>query len=134
MWTSGLYDCCEDIPNCFLTCFCPCVTFGRIAEIVDRGKTSRRLGALMVVAMSHIGCGWYYASKYRLKIRQEFSLPEEPCSDALIHCFCCGCALCQEHRELKSRGLDPSLGWQGNVAGHNPQGNTPPTVATGMDR
>lgn len=25
----------------FLTCFCPCITFGRIAEIVDKGNTCK---------------------------------------------------------------------------------------------
>ena len=62
--------------------------------------------------MSHIGCGWYYASTYRAKLRRQYSLPEEPCSDGAIHFFCCSCALSQEHRELKYRGLDPSLGNQ----------------------
>lgn len=70
------------------------------------------LAGLMVVAMSKIGCGWYYASKYRAKLRNQYSLPEEPCSDGAIHFFCCSCALSQEHRELRYRGLDPSLGNQ----------------------
>ncbi|KAK9903823.1 hypothetical protein M0R45_000930 [Rubus argutus] len=32
-WSTGLLD-------CLFTCFCPCITFGQIAEIVDRGTTS----------------------------------------------------------------------------------------------
>ncbi|CAG7861527.1 unnamed protein product [Brassica rapa] len=112
-WTTGLYDCfSEDIPTCCFTWFCPCVAFGRIAEILDKGETGQGFAGLMVVAMSHIGCGWYYASTYRAKLRRQYSLPEEPCSDGAIHFFCCSCALSQEHRELKYRGLDPSLGNQ----------------------
>ncbi|KAF3601087.1 hypothetical protein F2Q69_00036538, partial [Brassica cretica] len=85
-WTTGLYDCfSEDISTCYFTWFCPCVAFGRIAEILDKGETSRA------------------------KLRNQYSLPEEPCSDGAIHFFCCSCALSQEHRELKYRGLDPSL-------------------------
>ncbi|KAJ8646671.1 hypothetical protein MRB53_008419 [Persea americana] len=38
-WSSGLCDCCNDPSNCLLTCCCPCVTFGQIAEIIDRGTT-----------------------------------------------------------------------------------------------
>ncbi|CAF2075403.1 unnamed protein product [Brassica oleracea var. botrytis] len=112
-WTTGLYDCfSEDISTCYFTWFCPCVAFGRIAEILDKGETSQGLAGLMLVAMSKVGCGWYYASKYRAKLRNQYSLPEEPCSDGAIHFFCCSCALSQEHRELKYRGLDPSLGNQ----------------------
>ncbi|KAI8538848.1 hypothetical protein RHMOL_Rhmol09G0135300 [Rhododendron molle] len=42
-WSSGLYDCCDDVANCKLntgaklccvTCYVPCVTFGQIAEIL----------------------------------------------------------------------------------------------------
>ncbi|XP_010511107.1 PREDICTED: protein PLANT CADMIUM RESISTANCE 9-like isoform X1 [Camelina sativa] len=143
-WTTGLYDCfSEDISTCCFTWFCPCVAFGRIAEILDKGETSQGLAGLMVVAMSHIGCGWYYASLYRAKLRHQYSLPEEPCADGPIHFFCCACALSQEHREIKHRGLDPSLvffcvlplqlhkGWQGNI---NKGLSTPPFVASGMDR
>ncbi|KAF5179038.1 hypothetical protein FRX31_031381 [Thalictrum thalictroides] len=38
-WTTGLYDCFDDPSICFLTCCCPCITFGQIAEIIDEGKT-----------------------------------------------------------------------------------------------
>ncbi|KAL5726264.1 Cell number regulator 2 [Ranunculus cassubicifolius] len=39
-WSTGLCDCCDDPSNCCMTCCCPCITFGRIAEVVDRGTTS----------------------------------------------------------------------------------------------
>nr|POE81921.1 protein plant cadmium resistance 3 [Quercus suber] len=38
-WSTGLCDCCEDFPNCCITWLCPCITFGRIAEIVDGGSS-----------------------------------------------------------------------------------------------
>ncbi|KVH97681.1 Uncharacterized protein family Cys-rich [Cynara cardunculus var. scolymus] len=38
-WSTGLCDCTSDASNCCRTIFCPCVTFGRIAEIVDKGTT-----------------------------------------------------------------------------------------------
>ncbi|XP_022746284.1 cell number regulator 1-like [Durio zibethinus] len=37
-WTSGLCHCFDDPVNCVITCFCPCITFGQIAEIVNRGS------------------------------------------------------------------------------------------------
>ncbi|PPS06883.1 hypothetical protein GOBAR_AA13766 [Gossypium barbadense] len=38
-WSSGLCDCFSDWRNCCITCWCPCVTFGQIAEIVDKGSS-----------------------------------------------------------------------------------------------
>ena len=34
------------------------------------------------------------------------------------HCNYDCCALCQEHREFRSRGLDPSLGWEADRVNH----------------
>ncbi|CAN6971538.1 unnamed protein product [Brassica rapa subsp. trilocularis] len=90
-WTTGLYDCfSEDIPTCCFTWFCPCVAFGRIAEILDKGETGQGFAGLMVVAMSHIGCGWYYASTYRAKLRRHTPCPRSlvpmaPSTSSAVH-------------------------------------------------
>ncbi|KAK3421708.1 hypothetical protein EUGRSUZ_G02339 [Eucalyptus grandis] len=42
-WSTGLCNCCDDFSSCCLTCWCPCITFGRIAEMVDRGSTCRAM-------------------------------------------------------------------------------------------
>ncbi|KAJ7952865.1 Plant cadmium resistance 2 [Quillaja saponaria] len=39
-WSTQLCHCCDDPGNCFVTCFCPCITFGQIAEIVNKGAIS----------------------------------------------------------------------------------------------
>ncbi|KAJ0726950.1 putative PLAC8 motif-containing protein [Helianthus annuus] len=41
-WSTGLCDCGKDSSSCCLTCWCPCITFGRIGEIVDKGTTCKR--------------------------------------------------------------------------------------------
>ncbi|KAK3148845.1 hypothetical protein QOZ80_3AG0209440 [Eleusine coracana subsp. coracana] len=112
-WSSGLFDCFDDCGLCCLTCWCPCITFGRVAEIVDRGASScGTSGALYALLGALTGCQWIYSCTYRQKMRAQFGLADAPCCDCCVH-FCCeACALCQEYKELKARGFDPDLGWQ----------------------
>ncbi|KAK9049255.1 hypothetical protein SSX86_031778 [Deinandra increscens subsp. villosa] len=150
-WSTGLCDCGKDYSSCCLTCWCPCITFGRIAEITDKGTTCKCLswlifvffkskttcgvhGALYSVLYLFTGCQWIYSCMYRSKLRQQYMLPEEPCNDCLVHCCCEWCAVCQEYRELKYRGLEPSLGWEENLARQNQGVAMPPVGPSEMKR
>nr|XP_043626734.1 protein PLANT CADMIUM RESISTANCE 2-like [Erigeron canadensis] len=119
-WSTGLCDCGSDVSNCCITCWCPCITFGQIAEIADKGTTSCAVhGALYTILLLLTGCQCIYSCMYRSKMRQQYMLPEEPCNDCLLHCCCEACAMCQEYRELQHRGFNMSLGWHGNVERQN---------------
>ncbi|KAK4430324.1 protein PLANT CADMIUM RESISTANCE 2 [Sesamum alatum] len=110
-WATGLCDCFSDVSNCCITCWCPCITFGQIAEIVDRGSTSCGASGALYALIAYItGCACIYSCFYRSKMRRQYMLPEDPCPDCLVHFFCESCALCQEYRELQHRGFDMSLG------------------------
>ncbi|CAL5430623.1 unnamed protein product [Camellia sinensis] len=110
-WSTGLCDCFDDVPNCCITCWCPCITFERIAEIVDKGSTScGASGALYTLISIVVGCPCFYSCFYRSKMRQQYLLHESPCGDCLVHCCCESCALCQEYRELKNRRFDMAIG------------------------
>ncbi|KAL5210562.1 hypothetical protein ABZP36_006185 [Zizania latifolia] len=91
-WSSGLLECGGDCGICCMTLWCPCITFGRVAEIVDRGATScgasGALYALLGCLTGTIGCQWIYSCTYRRKMRAQ---------------------------ELVDRGYDPKLGWDLNV-------------------
>uniref|UniRef100_A0A7N0ULZ3 Uncharacterized protein n=1 Tax=Kalanchoe fedtschenkoi TaxID=63787 RepID=A0A7N0ULZ3_KALFE len=134
-WSSGLFDCFSDIGTCCLTCWCPCVTFGRIAEMADRGASPCGVsGALYTLICCLTGCSCMYSCFYRAKLRGQLFLDESPCADCCVH-FCCeGCALCQEYRELKSRGLSMSIGWHGNVERQRRIASVAPRQEKGMDR
>ncbi|KAH7839150.1 hypothetical protein Vadar_000473 [Vaccinium darrowii] len=135
VWSSGLCDCCDDVPNCCITFWCPCITFGRIAEIVDKGSTScGASGALYALIMYLTGHACVYSCFYRSKLRQQYTLPESPCNDCCVHCCCETCALCQEYRELKSRGFDMSIGWEGNVEKQRREMAMAPMPQGGMTR
>ncbi|XP_071739274.1 cell number regulator 10-like [Rutidosis leptorrhynchoides] len=110
-WSTGLCDCCDDASNCCETCWCPCITFGEIADIIDKGTVSCELHALLYSLICYLtSFQWIYSWLYRSKMRQQYNLPQEPCHDCCVN-FCCEkCALCQEYRELKHRGFQMSLG------------------------
>ncbi|VFQ92395.1 unnamed protein product [Cuscuta campestris] len=134
-WSTGLFGCFSDPSNCCLTFWCPCVTFGRIAEIVDKGSSSCGVnGALYTLMACVTGCPCLYSCFYRKKMREQYMLRDRPCGDCLLHCFCESCALCQEHRELKIRGFDMSIGWHGNVEKQNNGIVMAPIPQGGMSR
>ncbi|KAH7516560.1 protein PLANT CADMIUM RESISTANCE 11 [Ziziphus jujuba] len=134
-WSTGLCDCCDDVTSCCLTCWCPCVTFGRIAEMVDRGSTSCGVsGALYTLILCVTGCSCMYSCFYRSKLRGQYFLEESPCTDCCIHCCCEECALCQEYRELKNHGFDMSIGWHGNEERKKRIAAMPPTAQGSMKR
>ncbi|XP_021719289.1 protein PLANT CADMIUM RESISTANCE 2-like [Chenopodium quinoa] len=134
-FSTGLCDCCSDMSSCCLTCWCPCITFGRIAEIVDRGSTSCcTSGTLYTLLLCLTGCQSIYSCTYRSKLKAQLGMPDNCCADLCSHCCCEYCALCQEYRELQHRGYNLALGWQGNMERQNPGIAMPPQVPSGMAR
>ncbi|PON69106.1 PLAC8 motif-containing protein [Parasponia andersonii] len=114
-WSTGLCHCCDDPANCMVTCFCPCITFGQIAEIVDKGSSTCGSSGTVYGLIALTGLACLYSCSYRSKLRGQYNLEEAPCVDCLVH-FCCeACALCQEYRELKNRGFDLGIGWEANL-------------------
>ncbi|KAF5183542.1 Plant cadmium resistance [Thalictrum thalictroides] len=115
-WTTGLFDCMDDPTNALITACFPCVTFGQVAEIVDNGHTTCATSGILYGCIAFlIGVPCLISCGYRSKLRSQYDLIETPAADWLTHCFCEWCALCQEYRELKNKGFDPSIGWHGNM-------------------
>ncbi|KDP42302.1 hypothetical protein JCGZ_01626 [Jatropha curcas] len=136
-WSTGLCHCCDDPANCMITCFCPCITFGQIAEILNEGSTScASRGAVYGLLLAFTGFACLYSCFYRSKLRGQYDLEEAPCVDCLVHCCCETCALCQEYRELKSRGFDMGIGWEANMQRQKRGATmaTAPMMARGMTR
>ncbi|CAN1181397.1 Protein PLANT CADMIUM RESISTANCE 2 [Linum perenne] len=137
-WSTGLCDCLDDCSSCCLTIWCPCITFGRIAEIVDRGSTPCLLnGALYALMLWMFGCACLLSCVYRSKLRGQWSLEQKPLPDCCVHLFCETCALCQEYRELQNKGFKMSIGWHGNAERNMRFAATttaPPTIEGQMSR
>ncbi|CAM0909235.1 unnamed protein product [Alopecurus aequalis] len=138
-WSTGLCDCMEDRGNCCLTCWFPCITFGQMAEIVDRGSTSGGASAAIYLILEVVTGGqfqWVYTCFYRTKMRAQYGLQETPCPDCCVSSFCLPCALCQQYRELRNRGYDMEIGWPANMELQGRGGGGLATVphAEGMTR
>ncbi|XP_073036512.1 protein PLANT CADMIUM RESISTANCE 6-like [Primulina eburnea] len=133
VWSSSLFDCMNDPENALITACFPCITFGQIAEILDSGNTTCATSGILYSCIAFcIAMPCIMSCTYRTKLRAKFGLLESPAQDWVVHCFCEWCALCQEYRELKHMGYDPTIGWLGNEAKmrqkQNQQfGMTPPT-------
>ncbi|KAK6125005.1 hypothetical protein DH2020_041279 [Rehmannia glutinosa] len=121
-WNSGLFDCHIDPTNAVMTSIFPCVTFGQIAEVLDATEPAQGsqltcpFGSFIYLLMMGACSQCIIGSKYRTRLRNRYGLVEAPYQDGMSHLFCPCCSLCQEYRELKSRQLDPALGWKGIVA------------------
>ncbi|XP_052204348.1 protein PLANT CADMIUM RESISTANCE 8-like isoform X2 [Diospyros lotus] len=62
-----------------ITCCCPCITFGQIAEIVDKGATPCVMaGGIYALIAFVTGCGCLYSCFYRSKLRNQYTLTESP--------------------------------------------------------
>lgn len=133
-FSTGLCDCFEDVPLCCLTFWCPCITFGQIAEILDKGSAPCGVsGTLYALLLGFTGFQWIYSSMYRSKLKALYGIEDDCCGDCCTHFWCECCALCQEYRELQLRGYDVALGWQGNMKKKN-QEMMPPSMPGGMTR
>ncbi|XVF43587.1 hypothetical protein PTKIN_Ptkin02bG0051500 [Pterospermum kingtungense] len=136
-WSSGLCDCFSDFSLCLQTTFCPCITFGRNADIIKKGSCSCCENCLLYVLVHYFSGGFLsilFGCWYRRKLREEYGLKSSPCHDFFVHCFCHYCALCQEYRELRNQGFDMKLGWKGNAEKQTRGVTMAPVAEGGMKR
>lgn len=80
-WTSGLFDCCDDLPICLLGYCCGCISHGMLHEEVH-GE-----GCFLAGALWYLTCGCclplcLFGPKLRQSVRSKYQLPEEPCGGA----------------------------------------------------
>ncbi|KAL9240379.1 hypothetical protein vseg_014605 [Gypsophila vaccaria] len=131
-WSSGIFGCTEDTESCWTGLFCPCVLFGRNIErlrdetpwttpcichaiCVEGGMALAAATAFIYGIDLKTTCliweglffTWWMCGIYtglaRQTLQRKYHLKNSPCDPCLVHCCMHWCALCQEHREMKSR-------------------------------
>ncbi|KAF4402631.1 hypothetical protein G4B88_012416 [Cannabis sativa] len=135
-WSTGLCDCFDDVPT-----FWSNINFRLLNMLVSMRHIRTHCrnacgmsGALYTLIMCVSGWACLYSCFYRSKLRGQYFLEESPCTDCCVHCCCEQCSLCQEYRQLKSHGLDMSIGWHGNVARQKRLAALPPQIQKNMKR
>ena len=113
VWTTGLFDCCDDMDTCCYGFWClPCL-FGQNVEALDGSNCGLCCSAFVLVSQL-MGAACFLSAPKRTKLRQAYALPPtdlgcgcgDEFEDYLVHCLPCtvSCAICQEARELRLRG------------------------------
>lgn len=99
----NLYDCTKDWRICFFGALCAPCLFGSNAEKISGESRWSMCG---IYLLSSLAClCWIPHSTQRTKLREKYNLVRNPEYNDASVTFCCGpCALCQEAREIKSRG------------------------------
>ncbi|XP_078446679.1 PLAC8 family protein isoform X1 [Wolffia australiana] len=123
LWSSGICACFDDMPSCCMGFFCPCILFGKNAELLGaetlvgpclthfilwglvNGMCCLLTEGILIGLPGSIVA--FYACGYRSSLRAKYNLQEAPCGDLATHLFCHVCALCQEYREIRERMGDP---------------------------
>ncbi|XP_054782436.1 cell number regulator 6 [Prosopis cineraria] len=130
-WTTGICSCVEDTESCWTGLFCPCVLFGRNVEAmrddipwtnacvchamcVEGGMAVAAATAFIngidpdtsfLIVESLLFMWWMcgiYTGLFRQSLQKKYHLKNSPCDPCLVHCCMHSCAICQEHREMRS--------------------------------
>ncbi|KIW12538.1 hypothetical protein PV08_09815 [Exophiala spinifera] len=110
-WTFGLFDCFSPFGTCCLSCWCPCILYGR--------TYARDHGDPDASGMNASCCAWYMLSCFgaqcilqclnRTSMRERHGIEGGSCGDFCTSCCCTCCALIQEDKEsiVRNTGINP---------------------------
>ncbi|KAK6349483.1 hypothetical protein TWF696_005767 [Orbilia brochopaga] len=106
-WEHGFCSCFGDMGKCCLTCWCPCITYGKIQHRLRHndmsGFSSCNGHCWGFCGLGICGLQWVMSMMQRGEIRHQYNLEGSGCGDCMRH-FCCECcALIQEDRETETR-------------------------------
>eukprot|EP00030_Apusomonadida_sp_AF-17_P002497 a339903_333.p1 GENE.a339903_333~~a339903_333.p1 ORF type:complete len:186 (-),score=21.76 a339903_333:31-549(-) len=133
-WSSGTFDCFNDMNTCLCGTFCtPCQEMQTKAFLEGRpmGALDYVLGIGMgILALYYVGwiCEAWCNMENRKKIKERFNIVDPTGRSGMVpmdyvcSCCCVACVSCQHARELNIRGVNPTL----------PKNNAAPPVAAPM--
>ena len=116
-WHAQLFGCFNPIDLCLITCFVPCVTFGKTHHRMRKdanlaGYEPINTSCLMLCATGCVGLSCIPVAMQRADQRQKYGLQGDCISDLLISCCCGCCSVIQSEKEAEYRELNSSAAGQ----------------------
>ncbi|KAG2112403.1 PLAC8-domain-containing protein [Suillus clintonianus] len=111
-WHYGLLSCWEDIGTYCMSCWCPCMIYGKNKQRLDHlqdhntadpehGGSGCDSDCCMHLALNVLGgFGWVLQFGQRGALRERYHIDGNPVNDCLTAFFCTPCELTQESQEL----------------------------------
>lgn len=100
---ASLFGCFDDPLLCINAFLSPAGLFGQNSTKIDGSHCLGMCAAFCVLRC--LDLSWLLHMNKRKKLREKYGLKQKPCHDCLVTAFCTECAVSQEARELKARGL-----------------------------
>lgn len=105
VWTSGICDCFSDMSTCCLSCWCPCVQYGKNVEALTKQACAGPCVTFFCLQIMCFGSSWIVSHQTRVDLRAKFGIEGNCCADCCCHLWCRCCAIAQEAREIQKRGF-----------------------------
>ena len=105
VWTSGICDCFSDMSTCCLSCWCPCIQYGKNVEALTKQTCAGPCTTFFCLQIMCFGSSWLVSHQTRVDLRAKFGIDGNCCADCCCHLWCRCCAIAQEAREIQKRGF-----------------------------
>ncbi|KAF2175118.1 hypothetical protein K469DRAFT_702992 [Zopfia rhizophila CBS 207.26] len=108
-WHHNGSSCCRPFGTCMLTCFCPCITYGRTRHRIKQDGDLKAYSCCNASCMAFTGITCLTGGTLtfilpmiqRGDMRAKYHLAGNGCKDCLCACCCSCCDLVQQDKEAK---------------------------------
>ncbi|RDW89972.1 PLAC8 family protein [Aspergillus mulundensis] len=137
-WNNSVWSCFSPVQACLMSCFCPCMLYGKQAERLDDPglKEGRNVNGdcCLYLLASCCGLNWVLQMMKRRDMREKFGIDGSVGEDCILSCCCSCCVLVQQEKELDAQmrrfQTVGSAGYQPPPAmAYNPGGGYEPGTA-----
>lgn len=113
VWSSGPFDCFQDLPICCWSCWCPLIRWADSVEMLGFMAFWVAIAIFLAIDfLTYIGLGFFWLlaisilTYHRQKMRRSFNMDGQGefctyCGDCFLYLCCSPCAVAQEARHVE---------------------------------